>query len=157
MTRFNPLGSAGDSLSHHRNRSWSTPDQDNDEWEKNCARTRHGAWWYVKCYHSNLNGRYHHRTDSSYAYGVIWRGWGGQRYLLKRTEMKLRPTDFWLSCHFTLKPPFAVNSTTITQLESAKREWFYWICLFSSLWYTLFPSSISYFRPLFYTKWNKTI
>ncbi|XP_058972979.2 microfibril-associated glycoprotein 4-like isoform X1 [Pocillopora verrucosa] len=87
-------GSAGDSLSHHRNRSWSTPDQDNDEWEKNCARTRHGAWWYVKCYHSNLNGRYHHRTDSSYAYGVIWRGWGGQRYLLKRTEMKLRPTDF---------------------------------------------------------------
>ena len=31
MKRFNPLGSAGDSLSYHRNRPWSTPDQDNDE------------------------------------------------------------------------------------------------------------------------------
>ena len=118
MTRFNPLGSAGDSLSHHRNRSWSTSDQDNDEWEKNCAESRHGAWWYVSCYHSNLNGRYRHRPDSLKAYGVVWRGWGGQKHLLKRTEMKLRPIDFWLSWRFTLKPPFAVHSTTITQLES---------------------------------------
>ena len=97
MTRFNPLGSAGDSLSHHRNRSWSTLDQDNDEWDGNCARTRHGAWWYVTCYHSNLNGRYRHRTGSSHAYGMSWRAWKGQKNLLKRTEMKLRPTDFCLS------------------------------------------------------------
>ena len=94
MTRFNPSGSAGDSLSYHRDRPWSTPDQDNDEWPGgNCAEYWHGAWWHNKCFHSNLNGRYHHGNDSSYAHGVTWRG--KEEWLsLKRTEMKMRPADF---------------------------------------------------------------
>ena len=93
MTRFNPSGSAGDSLSYHRDRPWSTPDQDNDESRRNCAERFHGAWWYSGCLRSNLNGRYHHGNDSSYAYGVIWRG--KEEWLsLKRTEMKMRPADF---------------------------------------------------------------
>lgn len=95
MTRFNPSGSAGDSLSYHRDRPWSTPDQDNDEWPGvNCAEDYHGAWWYSSCFLSNLNGRYHHGNDSSYAHGVTWRGWKKERLFLKRTEMKMRPADF---------------------------------------------------------------
>ena len=93
MTRFNPSGSAGDSLSYHRDRPWSTPDQDNDESGGNCAEYWHGAWWYKWCFLSNLNGRYHHGNDSSYAHGVFWRG--KEEWLsLKRTEMKTRPADF---------------------------------------------------------------
>ena len=93
MTRLNPSGSAGNSLSNHRDRPWSTPDQDNDESGGNCAEYWHGAWWYNKCFHSNLNGRYHHGNDSSYAHGVFWRG--KEEWLsLKRTEMKTRPADF---------------------------------------------------------------
>ena len=93
MTRFNPSGSAGDSLSYHRDRPWSTPDQDNDEWPGgNCAEY-HGAWWYNSCFLSNLNGRYHHGNDSSYAHDVTW--YRKEEWLsLKRTEMKMRPADF---------------------------------------------------------------
>ena len=97
MTRFNPSGSAGDSLSYHRDRPWSTPDQDNDEWlGGNCAEHFHGAWWYKKCSRSNLNGRYHRGNDSSYAHGVTWREKQRkrERRFLKRTEMKIRPADF---------------------------------------------------------------
>ena len=94
MTRFNPSGSAGDSLSYHRDRPWSTPDQDNDESRGNCAEYYHGAWWYKWCFLSNLNGRYHRGNDSSYAHGVTWRGWKKERLFLKRTEMKMRPADF---------------------------------------------------------------
>ena len=98
MTRFNPSGSAHDSLSYHRDRPWSAPDQDNDEWPRgNCAVYCHGAWWYSECFHSNLNGRYPHGNDSSYANGVTWGGWKKERLFLKRTEMKMRPADFGLS------------------------------------------------------------
>ena len=94
MTRFNPSGSAGDSLSYHRDRPWSTPDQDNDKLSgASCAKYFHGAWWYSKCSRSNLNGRYH-RHGSSYTPGVTWGGWKGERRFLKRTEMKMRPADF---------------------------------------------------------------
>ena len=95
MTRFNPLGSAGDSLSYHRNRPWSTPDQDNDEsswW--NCAENFHGAWWYLSCYRSNLNGRYLHGNDSFNVPEMAWRSRKGEYYSLKRTEMKIRPADY---------------------------------------------------------------
>ena len=94
MTRFNPSGSAGDSLSYHRDRPWSTPDQDNDKWSgASCAKYCHGAWWYSKCFRSNLNGRYH-RHGSSYTRGVTWGDWRRERRFLKRTEMKMRPADF---------------------------------------------------------------
>ncbi|KAL9974471.1 hypothetical protein ACROYT_G011505 [Oculina patagonica] len=78
-------GNAGDSLDHHRGQPFSTRDQDNDNWSGNCASKWHGAWWYNKCYHSNLNGFY--RGD------VIWFGW--KKESLKRTEIKIRPVrDF---------------------------------------------------------------
>ena len=95
MTRFNPSGYAGDSLSYHRDRPWSTPDQDNDKWSLgNCAEYRHGAWWYKTCALSNLNGRYHCGNDCPYIRGVTWGGWRTEWPFLKRTEMKMRPADF---------------------------------------------------------------
>lgn len=87
-------GSADDSLSFHRDRPWSTPDQDNDEWPGgNCAEYYHGAWWHGNCFLTNLNGRYHHRPGSSYALRMNWRG-KGEWLFLKKTEMKMRPADF---------------------------------------------------------------
>ncbi|XP_078356662.1 microfibril-associated glycoprotein 4-like isoform X2 [Oculina patagonica] len=88
-------GTAGDSLSLHRGASFSTKDQDNDlNPNGNCASYRKGAWWYKNCYHSNLNGLYHHGKHSVYA-GVIWQHWkGNQIDSAKRAEMKIRPVKF---------------------------------------------------------------
>ena len=89
-------GTAGDSLAYHRDLPWSTHDQDNDEFAENCAKTNHGAWWYRSCYASNLNGLYYREQHSSED-GVVWYHWRGNLVSLKRTEMKIRPTDFWIS------------------------------------------------------------
>uniref|UniRef100_A0ABM0MXI0 Fibrinogen-like protein A-like n=1 Tax=Saccoglossus kowalevskii TaxID=10224 RepID=A0ABM0MXI0_SACKO len=60
-------GDAGDSLSYHRNHSFSTIDSDNDIDNGNCAAAYKGAWWYQSCHHSNLNGPYQGGEHSSYA------------------------------------------------------------------------------------------
>ena len=88
-------GTTPDSLSYHRDRPWSTQDQDNDEnIRDNCAILYKGAWWYNNCHHANLNGLYFRGNHPSYADGVNWAAWKGNYYSLKRTEMKIRPVDF---------------------------------------------------------------
>jgi len=84
-------GNAGDSLSGHKGRPFSTKDQDNDGSSANCAVAHKGAWWYGRCHSSNLNGLYHHGPHSSYADGVNWQSWKGYRYSAERAEMKIRP------------------------------------------------------------------
>ena len=89
------LGTVLDSLSYHRDRPWSTRDQDNDErGNGSCAILHKGAWWYGGCHQSNLNGLYHDRPHSSEGAGVQWTIWKGYHYSLKRAEMKIRPVDF---------------------------------------------------------------
>ncbi len=89
------LGTAGDSLAYHRGRNFTTQDQDNDiHTYGNCAKKRHGAWWYNTCHDSNLNGIYRHANPCPKYDGVIWKHWKGNEYSLKRTEMKIRPLDF---------------------------------------------------------------
>lgn len=45
-------GSAGDAMtSVHLGKKFSTKDQDNDTYEKNCAVEFTGAWWYGQCHH----------------------------------------------------------------------------------------------------------
>ncbi|RMX44616.1 hypothetical protein pdam_00002801, partial [Pocillopora damicornis] len=87
-------GTAGDSLSSHRGRPFSTKDQDNDDSSSSCAVIFKGAWWYQSCHDSNLNGLYHHGKHSSYADGVNWNHWKGYYYSAKRAEMKIRPVSF---------------------------------------------------------------
>ena len=87
------LGTAGDSLSTHRDMAFTTRDQDNDRSPNNCATRFKGAWWYKKCHRSNLNGRYLEGKHSSYADGVNWFDWRGHHYSVKRAEMKIKPVS----------------------------------------------------------------
>lgn len=43
-------GNAGDKLSYHNGRKFTTKDRDNDEADYNCAVKYRGAWWYKTCY-----------------------------------------------------------------------------------------------------------
>lgn len=86
-------GIAGDSLNRSRGYPFSTKDQDNDNWSKNCADDLKGAWWYNDCSDSNLNGVYHHGSNSLPS-ALKWYHWRGHRYSVKRAEMKIRPVAF---------------------------------------------------------------
>ncbi|XP_019617414.1 PREDICTED: microfibril-associated glycoprotein 4-like [Branchiostoma belcheri] len=84
-------GTAGDSLTVHDGKPFSTKDRHNDDNPGSCALMYKGAWWYQSCHSSNLNGLYHLGTHESPADGVNWYHWKGYYYSLKRTEMKIRP------------------------------------------------------------------
>ena len=80
-------GNAGDSLAYHNTRPFLTYDRGSSG---NCAETFKGAWWYLGCHASNLNGKYHHGNHTIPADGVTWLSWKGNHYSLKFTEMKVR-------------------------------------------------------------------
>ncbi|XP_071837004.1 techylectin-5B-like [Apostichopus japonicus] len=78
-------GTAGDSLSYHRNQQFTTKDRDNDAYSYNCATYYSGAWWYNACnIYSNLNGVYEN-------YYYRWYYIPGSNNYLKFSEMKIRP------------------------------------------------------------------
>ena len=84
------VGTAGDSLSFHKSRAFTTKDSDNDGWRKgNCAIDSKGAWWYSGCHDSNLNG-YYFKGNKRNVKGVLWGRWKGG-ISLKFTEMKIKP------------------------------------------------------------------
>ncbi|XP_078493177.1 fibrinogen C domain-containing protein 1-like [Ciona intestinalis] len=81
---------AGDSLSYHNGRRFTTYDSDHDTSSGNCAVSCHGAWWYGGCYNSNLNGEYLNcQTNTDRA--ASWFHFRGFYYSLKFIEMKFRP------------------------------------------------------------------
>ncbi|XP_077352370.1 angiopoietin-related protein 6 isoform X2 [Festucalex cinctus] len=86
-------GTAGDSLSWHNNKAFTTLDRDKDGYTGNCAHYQKGGWWYHMCAHSNLNGVWyrggHYR--SRYQDGVYWAEFHGGSYSLKRVLMMVRP------------------------------------------------------------------
>lgn len=88
-SRGSSHSSAGFALHHHRNYQFSTYDQDNDASVDNCARRRHGAWWYNDCAVSNLNGDYN--STSCYTTDIYWDYLPGHVCFIKFTEMKIRP------------------------------------------------------------------
>uniref|UniRef100_A0A3Q2GGS0 Microfibril associated protein 4 n=1 Tax=Cyprinodon variegatus TaxID=28743 RepID=A0A3Q2GGS0_CYPVA len=87
-------GGAGDSLSYHSEKKFSTFDKDQDSFPGNCARGSLGAFWYNNCHHSNPNGVYRWGADGSiYAVGVEWFTWKGYNYSLKAISFKIRPVQ----------------------------------------------------------------
>ena len=87
LTEEGYSGTAGDSLWLHNGSRFSTRDNDNDVWYKNCAQYFTGAWWYKDCYSSNLNGRYFNTSTDNYQ-GIWWSSW--KPTTLQFTEMKTR-------------------------------------------------------------------
>ncbi|XP_075041749.1 ficolin-1-like isoform X2 [Mixophyes fleayi] len=84
-------GNAGDAMANHRDKLFTTHDQDNDGNKNNCAAGLNGAWWYDSCYKANLNGVYKLPTESNSFHGINWDGGQGMKYYFKYTEMKMRP------------------------------------------------------------------
>ncbi|KPP69598.1 hypothetical protein Z043_111638 [Scleropages formosus] len=86
-------GNAGDSLTWHNGKQFTTLDRDHDVYTGNCAHYQKGGWWYNACAHSNLNGVWyrggHYR--SRYQDGVYWAEFRGGSYSLKRVVMMIRP------------------------------------------------------------------
>ena len=109
-------GNSSDSLAYHRGMPFTTIDQDNDNEEYKCANTFKGAWWYKECHKSNLNGLYLRGQHSSFADGVNWFHWKGYHYSLKRTEMKIRPVDFW-TVMFMAQQWYSTNLTKKTSVS----------------------------------------
>ncbi|KAJ0057582.1 hypothetical protein NL108_009362, partial [Boleophthalmus pectinirostris] len=57
-------GTAGDSMTYHQGRPFSTYDNDNDIAVTNCALSYKGAFWYKNCHRVNLMGKYGDSTHS---------------------------------------------------------------------------------------------
>ncbi|KAJ8011960.1 hypothetical protein DPEC_G00063740 [Dallia pectoralis] len=81
-------GTAGDAMTYHQGRQFSTIDNDNDIGLGNCALQHRGAWWYKNCHLANLNGKF---GDNRHSMGVNWEPWKGHLMSLDFTEMKIRP------------------------------------------------------------------
>ncbi|XP_066569232.1 tenascin isoform X3 [Amia ocellicauda] len=84
-------GTAGDSMTYHHGRPFSTYDNDNDIAVTNCALSYKGAFWYKNCHRVNLMGRY---NDNSHSKGVNWFHWKGHEHSIEFAEMKIRPSNF---------------------------------------------------------------
>eukprot|EP00064_Thunnus_orientalis_P011648 superscaffoldBa00001700_g11679 len=84
-------GTAGDSLSYHNSRIFSTKDRDSAPFITRCAMSYRGGWWYKNCHEANLNGLY--GIDVKHQ-GVIWTTWKGKDFSIPFTEMKMRPAAF---------------------------------------------------------------
>ncbi|XP_069933264.1 tenascin-R isoform X2 [Oryctolagus cuniculus] len=87
-------GTAGDSLSYHQGRPFSTEDRDNDVAVTNCAMSYKGAWWYKNCHRTNLNGKY---GESRHSQGINWYHWKGHEFSIPFVEMKMRPYNHHLA------------------------------------------------------------
>ncbi|KAJ8367034.1 hypothetical protein AAFF_G00333710 [Aldrovandia affinis] len=84
-------GTAGDSLSYHDQRPFSTKDRDPQPFITRCAMSYKGGWWYRNCHEANLNGLYDTHTNHQ---GVIWTSWKDIHFSIPFTEMKMRPASF---------------------------------------------------------------
>lgn len=95
VSGFDNSSTAGDSLTDHSGRSFSTYDEDHDNHESMaCAERYSGGWWFHDCFESNLSGKFYkgdipdRKSD-----GIIWKSWTGEHYSLKTAVMAIRPSS----------------------------------------------------------------
>uniref|UniRef100_A0A671ND93 Angiopoietin-related protein 1-like n=1 Tax=Sinocyclocheilus anshuiensis TaxID=1608454 RepID=A0A671ND93_9TELE len=88
-------GNAGDSLSSHNGKQFTTLDHDNDAFSGNCAHFHKAGWWYSACGQANLNGVWYSGGvyRSRFQDGVFWADYGGGFYSMKSVRMMIRPID----------------------------------------------------------------
>uniref|UniRef100_A0A672NKG8 Angiopoietin-like 1b n=1 Tax=Sinocyclocheilus grahami TaxID=75366 RepID=A0A672NKG8_SINGR len=94
-------GNAGDSLSSHNGKQFTTLDHDNDKMlivdclSGNCAHFHKAGWWYSACGQANLNGVWYSGGvyRSRFQDGVFWADYGGGFYSMKSVRMMIRPID----------------------------------------------------------------
>ncbi|XP_073823686.1 uncharacterized protein [Musca autumnalis] len=85
-------GDAGNGMSWHKNRKFSTIDQDNNAGSiRDCPNTFKGGWWFHDpCYSGHLHGPYRSKQDSN-TWGVSWDPWRKWNVSLKYAAMMIRP------------------------------------------------------------------
>ncbi|XP_028832543.1 angiopoietin-related protein 1-like [Denticeps clupeoides] len=88
-------GNAGDSLSSHNGKQFTTLDRDKDNFSGNCAHFHKGGWWYNACGQTNLNGVWYSGGvyRSKFQDGIFWADYGGGYYSMKAVRMMIRPID----------------------------------------------------------------
>ncbi|KAG7259972.1 hypothetical protein CRUP_036720 [Coryphaenoides rupestris] len=88
-------GNAGDSLSSHNGKQFTTLDRDKDGYAGNCAHFQKGGWWYNSCGQANLNGVWYTGGvyRSKYQDGIFWADYGGGFYSMKAVRILIRPID----------------------------------------------------------------
>lgn len=75
-------GNATDALSFQNGHRFSTTDRDQDISTANCAANYEGGWWYSRCQHANLNGKYN--------FGLTWFDMSRNQWLaISKSEMKI--------------------------------------------------------------------
>lgn len=76
-------GNATDALSYQNGMSFSAKDRDMDVSATHCARNYHGGWWFSRCQHANLNGKY--------SLGLTWYRSDTNRWMsIASSEMSIR-------------------------------------------------------------------
>ncbi|KFB48055.1 AGAP004918-PA-like protein [Anopheles sinensis] len=86
-------GTAGNAMNDLVGMHFTTLDADNDVWNKNCAVSFTGAWWYKDCHRSNLNGKYLRGETKEFATGMVWQPFRGYHHSLKTAKMMIRPLN----------------------------------------------------------------
>ncbi|KAK3083058.1 hypothetical protein FSP39_012771, partial [Pinctada imbricata] len=77
-------GNTGNQLAgSHNGQKFTTKDQDNDTYGRNCGILKHAGYWYGSCNSSNLNGNYH---DKKCCKGFYWRS----NTILQKSMMMVR-------------------------------------------------------------------
>ncbi|CAK9802447.1 Protein scabrous [Anthophora plagiata] len=76
-------GNATDALSYQNGMAFSAKDRDMDVSMIHCARNYHGGWWFSRCQHANLNGKY--------SFGLTWFRSDTNRWMsIASSEMSVR-------------------------------------------------------------------
>ena len=76
-------GNATDALSYQNGMAFSAKDRDMDASATHCARNYRGGWWFSRCQHVNLNGKY--------SLGLTWfRSDTNQWMSIASSEMSVR-------------------------------------------------------------------